>query len=244
MMPLIIRSQRGVDDKEAGELAIEARAIAAKYPDDAGVLTALAEAEYDAGNDAAAIAAADKAIARDPARTNAYVQKGYALFRQAREADDRKAAYAAAMRPFLALNARENDHPLPLFYLYRSQVESGQEPDENARAALERASVLAPFDQGLQISAGMMLITEGKHSIARDFLGPVAADPHGGGAAGRAKQLMALIASAAEGEAIGMAALRQVNENVVEAADDTGGNRKGEDADADADADAGDGEAS
>ncbi len=230
MMPVVIRSQRGVDDKEAGELVIEARAIAAKYPDDPGVLTALAEAEYDAGNDAAAIAAADKAIARDPARTNAYVQKGYALFRQAADADDPKAAYAAAMRPFLALNARENDHPLPLFYLYRSQIESGREPDENARAALERASVLAPFDQALQITAGMMLITEGKHSIARDFLGPVAANPHGGGAAARAKQLMTLIASAADGEPIGMAALRQLRENVVEDADDTGGNRKGDDA--------------
>lgn len=206
--------------------------MAATYPDDPGVLTALAEAEYDAGHDAEAIAAADKVIARDPTRVNAYVQKGYALFRKAAAADDPKPAYAAAMRPFAALNKMENNHPLPLFYFYRSQVERGLEPDETARAALEQASVLAPFDQGLQISAGMMLIAEGKHSAARQFLGPVAANPHGGGAAAWAKQLITIIANTADGEKISMAALEQARENVAEATDDTGGNLGGEDEEA------------
>jgi len=205
MMPVVIRSQRGVNDAQAAELLAEARAIAAKYPDDPGVLAALAEAEYDAGNDAEAIAAADKAITADPSRTNAYVQKGYALFRQAADADDRKTAFAAAMKPFEALNALENDHPLPLIYYYRSQVESGIKPNGNARAALERASVLAPFDQGLQVNAGIMLIGEGKHAIAREFLAPVAASPHGGGAAKRAQLLMTLIAKAEEGRGISIA---------------------------------------
>ncbi len=205
IVPVMIRSQRGVNDEEAAELLIDARAIAAKYPEDAGVLAALAEAEYDAGNDAEAIAAADAAIARDPSRTNAYVQKGYALFRQAQEADDKQAAYEAAMKPFKALNAIENDHPLPLIYHYRSFAERGVEPSENARAALEfAASKLAPFDQSLKLNAGMMLIDEGKHSIARDFLAPVAANPHGGGAAARAKLLMALIADKADGETVNL----------------------------------------
>lgn len=202
MMPLIIRSQRGVDADEAAEILPLARAIAARHPDDAGVLAALAEAEFDAGNDAEAIAAADRAIARDPSRANAYVQKGYALFRQAGDADDRKAAFSAAMKPFEALNAIKNDHPLPLIYYYRSYVERGADPPENARAALERASALAPFDQGLQLNAGMMLINEGKHAIARQFLAPVAANPHGGGASERAKQLIALVANMPDGQKV------------------------------------------
>ncbi|MFO6445660.1 hypothetical protein ACLBKU_00810 [Erythrobacter sp. NE805] len=202
IMPLQIRSQRGVDEAEAATIVAEARTVAARFPEDAGVLAALAEAEYDAGNDAAAIAAADKAIALDPARTNPYVQKGYALFRQAGEAEDKRAAYAAAVKPFMALNAIENDHPLPLIYFYRAQLERGVEPSENARAALERAAVLAPFDHGLQINAGMMLIGEGKLEIARIFLAPVAANPHGGGAAARAKQLIAAIADKPDGEKV------------------------------------------
>ncbi|MCL9998280.1 MAG: DUF1570 domain-containing protein [Erythrobacter sp.] len=201
MMPLQIRSQRGVGAEEAAVLLAEARAVAAKFPEDPGVLTALAEAEYDAGNDAEAIAAADAALARDPARANAYVQKGYALFRQASEADGDKrgAAYSAALKPFVALNKLENDHPLPLIYFYRAQVERGAEPNENARAALERAAVLAPFDHGLQINAGMMLLGEGKITFARSILAPVAANPQGGWAAARAKQMIAAMADAPEG---------------------------------------------
>lgn len=206
MMPIIIRSQRGVNDTEAAELLIEARAVAAKYPSDPGVLAALAEAEYDAGNDAEAIAAADAAITADPSRTNAYVQKGYALFRQAGEAEDKKEAYAAAMKPFEALNAIENDHPLPLIYYYRSYAERGAKPPENARAALEHASRLAPFDQGLQLNAGMMLIKEGKFAIARTFLAPVAANPHGGGAAEQAKKLIATLAESTEGMTVDLGA--------------------------------------
>lgn len=204
IMPLQIRSQRGVGKEEAAQIVLEARAVAARFPEDPGVLTALAEAEYDAGNDAAAIAAADGAIARDPARTNAYVQKGYALFRQAAGADNKAAAYAAAVRPFVALNRLENDHPLPLIYFYRAQVERGVKPNENARAALERAATLAPFDHGLQINAGMMLIEERKHAIARAFLAPVAANPHGGPAAAAARQLMGLIANLPEGAEVNL----------------------------------------
>lgn len=202
IMPLVIRSQRGVDAEEAAKILPDVRAIAARHPADAGVLAALAEAEYDAGNDAEAIAAADRAIAADPARTNAYVQKGFALFRQAGEAEDRQAAYGAAMKPFEALNAIENDHPLPLIYYYRSFAERGATPPESARSALEYASQLAPFDQALRLNAGMMLIKEGKLDIARGFLLPVAANPHGGGAAERAKQILALLDKAPPGEAI------------------------------------------
>jgi tetratricopeptide (TPR) repeat protein len=200
MMPLQIRSQRGVDAEEAAVLVGEARLVAARFPEDPGVLTALAEAEFDAGNDAAAIAAAEAAIARDPARANAYVQKGYALFRQAAEAEGEKrtAAYLAAIKPFIALNKLETDHPLPLIYFFRAQVERGLAPNENARAALERAAMLAPFDQGLQINAAMMLASEGKIEIARSFLAPVAANPHGGWTATRAKQLIAALADAPE----------------------------------------------
>ncbi|MDJ0641262.1 MAG: hypothetical protein QNJ15_00460 [Erythrobacter sp.] len=193
--------------KDAG---VEAREIAAKYPGDADVLSALAEAEYDAGNNPEAIAAADRAIAIDASQKNAYVQKGYALFREARDAEDSDldAAYAKAMEPFQALNALENDHPLPLIYYYRSFVQRGQRPEENARAALERASQLAPFDQSLRLNVAVMLISEGKNSIARQVLGPLAADPHGSRRSARAKHLIALLEQAPDGAPVDIAQAR------------------------------------
>ena len=182
MLPVIIRSKFGVDAEKAADVVKDARSTAARHPDDPGVLAALAEAEYDAGNDAAAIEAADVAVARDDTTKNAYVQKGYALFRQAGETqgDERKAAFAAAMAPFGRLNRLEQDHPLPLIYYYRSLIESGQEPNETARHALERASELAPFDHSLAINTALMQAGEGKIALALNGLAPVAANPHGG----------------------------------------------------------------
>lgn len=200
MMDVRIRSQRGVNAEEAAELVVEARKIAAEYPNDPGVLTALAETEFDAGNDDAAIAAADAALAIDPGRANAYVQKGFALFRKARDAEDRDAAFEAAMAPFAQLNARENDHPMPLIFYYRSYANRGIEPPENARHALERAAQLAPFDQGLWFDVAMMQMQEGKISLARSSLQPMANDPHGGRQAGFAKLYIAAIADSEDGE--------------------------------------------
>ena len=71
MMPVRIRSRRGVDEDQAKALLTEARAVAARFPDDPAVLSALAEAEHDAGNDKEAIAAADGALAKDPSQVNA-----------------------------------------------------------------------------------------------------------------------------------------------------------------------------
>lgn len=207
MMPVIVRSRRGVDEKIASEVLAEARAIAGTYTNDANVQAALAEAEYDAGNDAEAIAAADRAIAADPKTENAYVQKGYALFRQARDSNDPTSAYAKAMGPFFRLNKLEPDHPLPLIYTYRSFQLRGIEPNENARHALERASIVAPFDLGLTFEVGTMLAKEGKIALARNFLQPVAASPHGGTVARIARSMIAQLDGKPEGEPVTLTAV-------------------------------------
>ena len=184
MMPVRIRSRRGVTREQALELLADAREVAARFPGDAAVLAALAEAEYDAGYDAEAIAAADGALALDPGQVNAYVQKGFALFRRAAatEGEARTAAYRAAVAPFLALNKIENDHPLPLIYYFRSFAERGATPPEQAVFGLERAAQLAPFDLGLRLNLATYQIQSGDLANARGNLVPVAYNPHGEGA--------------------------------------------------------------
>lgn len=178
VMPLLIQSKRGVSREEALKLLPKIQGVAARYPTDAGVLATLAEAEYDAGNDAAAIVAADQAITADPATKNAYIQKGYALFRQAGDANDREAAFKAALVPFQQLNKLEPDHPLPLIYYYRSFAKRGMAPTELARHALENAAQMAPFDYSLALEAARMLADEGQIGWARMMLQPVAGAPH------------------------------------------------------------------
>jgi len=198
MMPVRIRSRVGVNEEQAEELVVRAREIAAKYPADAAVLSALAEAEFDSDNNEAAIKAADAALAIDPSQVNAYVQKGLALFALAEDAKDPEAAFKDAREPFLDLNALENDHPLPLIYYYRSFAEMGRQPSEIAKAGLERAAELAPFDLGLRMNVAHMQMQEGHYRAARFNLTPVAYNPHGGEGAEAAKALLASIAGKAD----------------------------------------------
>ena len=180
MMDVRMRSRRGVNPAGALELVVKARKIAERYPDDPAVQSALAEAEFIAGNDAAAIIASNLALAKDDKDVNAYVQKGYALFRQAREAKDQATAYKKAIAPFLALNKIENDHPLPLMYNHRRFVAQKKAPSKNAIEGLERALELAPFDRGLRFRVALQQIKERRYDWAERNLSALAFDPHGG----------------------------------------------------------------
>lgn len=191
MMPVRVRSKLGVDEDEAKVLLKEARAVAGRFSDDPSVLSALAEAEHDAGNDKESISAADAALARDPSQVNAYVQKGLSLFRMAADAPDEVAAYTRARVAFAALNRREVDHPLPLVYYYRSFVEQGKEPNDLALQGLTRAVELAPFDLGLRMTLAVEQVRRRRFAEARVNLGPIAYNPHGGGLAASAQQVLA-----------------------------------------------------
>ncbi|MEP1605013.1 MAG: hypothetical protein ABJJ48_01745, partial [Marinomonas sp.] len=208
---VIMRSKRGIDEDDAAKLAEKARNVAAKYSADPAVLSALAEAEFDAGNDAAAIAAADRAIAADKLAKNAYVQKGLALFRLARNAEkgSKTAAFAKAMKPFQALNALEADHTQPLIHYYRSFTGRGAIPPEGARAALERATQLAPFDKSLAVEVAAMKMAEGDPVIARYLLAPVAADPHGQKQAALAQAVIDYLKTAPDGKPVNFNKLKK-----------------------------------
>ena len=190
MMSVMVRSKVGVTREMALDLLPDARKVAERYGDDPAVLAALAEAEFDAGYDSEAIAAADKAIALDPSQTNAYVQKGFALFRMARSAEDQESAFAMAREPFIQLNAIEHDHPLPLIYFYRSFAEAGVDPPDLAFDGLVRAAELAPFDISLRMNLGMALLMHGEPARARPHLLAIARHPHAGRASDAAQALL------------------------------------------------------
>jgi len=194
-----------VNEEQAKLVAVDGRAIAAQYLDDPAVQTALAEAEYDAGNDQAAIAAADAALARDPKQVNAYVQKGYAMFRMAADAKDPEAAFRAARAPFIALNRIEQDHPLPLIWYYRSFAELGETPSPTAVDGLMRAVELAPFDESLRMTLVMQELRDHKQAEARINLLPVAYAPHGKGYSKVAQQMLARLDAEPKWDGTGLA---------------------------------------
>jgi hypothetical protein len=189
IMPVVIRSRNGVTPEEAKQVLVDARRIAGQFKDDPAVLAALAEAEFDAGNDAEALAAADGALKRSPGLVNAHVQKGYALFRMAEGGSD-PAAFRKARAAWVALNRIENDHPLPLIYFYRSIRAQGDRPTPLSIDGLARAAELAPYDLGLRMTLAMQLLEDGRQDLARLHLQPVATNPHAGGLARHAQRMI------------------------------------------------------
>lgn len=193
MMPVILESKRGVDDEMAKALLPRAQTAAAKYPADPAVLAALAEAEHDAGNFAAAVTAADKAIVAAPTLINAHVQKIFALSRIAEDSGDPEASWKTVRKSVTALNKVEPDHPIPLIYYYRSLQGSGKDITELASDGLKRALELAPYDQGVRWQVVQQLVDEQAYGGAYRTLMPLANDPHNRGEDNPAIALLAEI---------------------------------------------------
>jgi tetratricopeptide (TPR) repeat protein len=194
IMPIRIRLRLDPDAEQVRDLLAQTRALATQFPSEPAVLSTLAEAEYDLGEDKEAITAADAAISADPARVDAYVQKGLALFHIAEGTGDAK-AYAAARSAFAALSEREPDHPLPLVYFFRSYLAQRQAPPPLAVQKMLRAVELAPFDLTLRMNLALQQLRQGEATAARENLRPVAYDPHGGALAAQARAVLARLDS-------------------------------------------------
>lgn len=180
IMPVRLRSQRGVDKVMAARVVVEARRRAAPYPADPAVQVALAEAEYDAGNDAEAEAAADRALAADPRSIHAMLYKGQALVRRAEKAKSTDTEEWRRARSWYIKAATANpDAAEPLALFYRSFGAQDVAPTANAAAALYKAFELAPQDRNLRFAAARQLLHDGKTAQARAMLMPLTFDAHG-----------------------------------------------------------------
>ncbi len=178
IIPLRTQSKRGVDNEQAQKLLQEMRKIAAKYVADPAVLAALSEAEFDAGNSAEAIVAADRALAVNPNEINAYVQKGLALAKLAPSQEKPDLAWTGVRKHFSKLNTIENDHPLAMRYFYESYKQQGKTPTKNAIDGLGWALQLAPFDRVIRLMVAQQEIADKRYADAVYTLKPLAYTPH------------------------------------------------------------------
>jgi tetratricopeptide (TPR) repeat protein len=176
-MSVRIRSKRGVNEQAALEVVGEAREIAKRYPDDPAVQAALAEAEFDAGDDEAAIRAADKALAAAPDDMTALIQKGYALTRIADKSKSED-AWMAARKHFVSVNRVENDHPIPLIYYYLGFLQQDKEPTKTALEGLEWALELAPYDASVRMMVATRQMHDKRFAEAIRTISPLAYNPH------------------------------------------------------------------
>ncbi|HEX8840475.1 MAG TPA: hypothetical protein VF750_08425 [Sphingomicrobium sp.] len=172
-----IRSKRGVNATTAPPLAGQARAIAAKYPQDAAVQSALAEADYDAKDYAGAQEAAARAIAGNPHDDHALIYEGRAQMALAKAAP-KSADWGAVRAWFTKANALDTENAEPLELFFDSFAEAGQPASDNAVDALLYATALAPQDMNLRMTAVSVLISGSRLDDARTLMAPVAYQPH------------------------------------------------------------------
>lgn len=178
-MAVRMRSDRGVNRTAAAHVVRDARKRAGDYANDPAAQVVLAEAEYDAGNDAACEAAADRALAVDAKNRGALLYKGQARLRIAAtaKATDPK-VWREARSWIVKANRLDPDAAEPLMRYYESFLTAGETPNDGAIDGLYRAFELSPHDVGLRLMLVHRMLLDDKAKDARLLLLPLAYDPH------------------------------------------------------------------
>ncbi len=182
IMPLRFESATGVTPAEAKKLIPGARKIAAANPTNAWIQRIVAEMEYDAGNDAEAEAACDRALAIDPKNLMAMVYKARIRLRRAANAKPSDPALWRDARQWIVkANRIDPDYALPLVLFYTSYLLANETPRPSAIDGLLRAVELAPQEDEVRVLAFRELLDKGDLPAARHVLAPVAFNPHATG---------------------------------------------------------------
>lgn len=181
LMPIRMRSVRGVNAQTAAALVPPARKAAAAHPADPVVQGWLAEIEYDARNYEAAEAAADRALALDSRSGQALVYKGRIRMARATASQSKDpAVWREVRRWFVEASRVDNEDAEPKYLFHATFKAAGTAPTRNAAEALLYAQQLVPQDTGLRMQVVHQHMIDGKPDEARRLLGPVAYNPHGG----------------------------------------------------------------
>lgn len=182
---LDLRLTRFVAEADRPANLAEARAAAARYPDDPMVGRVLAMAALDMEDWSAARAAAGAVIAGHPDDAEAQRLLARALMEEGdtladTDPDGRDTLYRQA-RSALA-RAYQSD-PLD-FRIYmalnKSRRGAGDYPNDNDLETLRVAAVLAPQVTNVRYQAAQALMVRGDYLEAVTLLAPVANSPHGG----------------------------------------------------------------
>lgn len=193
LIQLRIESTRGVDTAGGKPLWARARRLASACAGDAVAQGWLAEMAFDAGDLAAAEAAADAALAIDSRSVPALLYKARVRMmrlEQAKSSD--AAAWTEARSWILAANRAQPNDAAALELFYQSFGRQGVAATRAAVAGLYRAVDLEPEYPGTRWEAARVLLQSADVAGAKAMLRPLAYDPHAGADNPAARVLKAL----------------------------------------------------
>jgi tetratricopeptide (TPR) repeat protein len=156
------------------------RETAGRFPNDPYAIHLLAEAEWIAGNHAAAEAAADRLLALQPGHVRGMVRKSMSLARAAGALSGaaRTAKAAEARKLALKANAADPNDPLPLLAYYQSFKLAGETPNRQAVDSLAQAVHTLPRDLTIRQLLVDEFAAQKKWAKAIEWLTPMANSPH------------------------------------------------------------------
>ena len=178
--------------EEGREEAIEAiRTLALRHGEDPFARRVLAHAEALHGDPAAADRLLDALLTESPQDVELLYLKGMRHLRAAEQGEDWQSEARAARSWFVrAHRADENHFPTLYRYAQSLRTESSFVSENNANVLL-LAHQLAPQVTEIRMNAAMLMIGRGERELAEALLQPLAADPHDGGLAEAARQMIA-----------------------------------------------------
>ncbi len=142
---------RGIPTSQMNDFARDLRNVAGRFPDDPHALRMLVETERLAGDNAAALAAADRLLSIRPDDPRGLMYKGLIEAEALRSAGNSdEAAWDAARASILRANRAAPNDPLILEAYYDSFAMAGTLPPESAQNALFTAMERAPSDDNLR----------------------------------------------------------------------------------------------
>jgi hypothetical protein len=159
-----IHVSNGYEQREASEFAQQVQSDAAPYPDDPFAVRLVMETQHLAGNETAALAAANRLLALDAHDARALMVKGQiqlAALETAHSTD--RAAWTAARQPILEATRAAPADPVVQQAYYESFPPQGILPPDDAQNALYTAMELAPSDG--EIRYELALDYEHRHMI-------------------------------------------------------------------------------
>lgn len=196
-----LRLMRGVGDDERATIIEALRSAAAKFPKAHEPQVLLAQAYFDAGEDAKAIAAADAALALSPAESRAMLYRGEAMLRQnVKDGTSDAKLWKEARNWVVKANRANVNDPMPLFAYYRSFGQQGVAPPALSLDGLRRAYQMAPEDRTIRMTYASALADQKKYAPAIRLVETVAFDPHSGPGSEEARRILKRLKAAQEGK--------------------------------------------
>lgn len=209
---LILEAQRlklSVSKAEAPEFLARVRELAAKRPNEYYSRLVLARAECEIGDPEKGEAILKTLLDERPQDVEALQVMAYSRLAAARrlavnptDRDKAKAVYAEAAAYLGRAHKVDADNYLTL-YGYAETRSMDREPTQNTLNVAFRAASIAPQNPTIRTNAARLFIRAKQYAIARELLGPVAGNPHGGAGARRAGQMLARMEGKVDGEPLG-----------------------------------------